>query len=55
MNAGILLGKGDGTFQQFEYFAPGIAAFSLAAPDFNQNGRLDLALSTNGAIELLVQ
>jgi hypothetical protein len=46
----ILLGKGDGTFRRGgDYVAGvGIAAYSIAAGDFNHDGKLDLAVANFG-------
>ncbi|PYV68200.1 MAG: hypothetical protein DMG96_37125 [Acidobacteria bacterium] len=40
----LLLGKGDGTFQQQVSFATGIQPVSVAVEDFDHDGRLDLAV-----------
>ncbi len=43
---GVLLGKGDGTFQPAVTYAPGGQdSYSVAAADFNGDGKLDLAVS----------
>jgi hypothetical protein len=39
----VLLGNGNGTFQPAQTFAAGPYTFSLAAGDFNADGKLDLA------------
>ncbi|HXJ89882.1 MAG TPA: VCBS repeat-containing protein [Candidatus Binatia bacterium] len=45
---GVLLGNGDGSFQQEEYLPPlsGDIALSVAAGDFNLDGRLDLIVTS---------
>ncbi len=43
---GVLLGKGDGTFQPAVTYSPGgQSSYSVAAADFNGDGKLDLAVS----------
>ena len=54
-DAGIFFGNGDGTFRPVEYFGFGPVGFSPAVADLNQNGRLDLILSTDTTMQLLVQ
>jgi FG-GAP-like repeat len=46
---GILLGNGDGTFRaSTEYGAGGVETFSVAAGDFNGDGKLDLVVANGG-------
>jgi serine/threonine protein kinase/tetratricopeptide (TPR) repeat protein len=44
-SVGILLGKGDGTFQAAVHYAPGISAVSVGVEDFNGDGIQDLAVA----------
>src|SRR5215469_14008978 len=53
----ILLGNGDGTFQAARKFDAGAAASSIAIADFNGDGKLDLAVTTNsgyGGVSILI-
>jgi hypothetical protein len=43
----ILLGNGDGSFQQHKDFPAGNFVFNLAVGDFNHDGKLDLAVTNN--------
>ena len=43
----ILLGNGDGTFQPPSHYAAGSNPLSIATADFNNDGKLDLAVSTD--------
>jgi hypothetical protein len=44
---GIMLGNGDGTFRPRVNFSTGAQSQDLAAGDFNNDGRVDLAVSLN--------
>jgi VCBS repeat protein len=44
----VLLGNGDGTFQPPATYAVEKGPFSIAIGDFNGDGKLDLAVATNG-------
>ncbi len=46
--ASIFLGKGDGTFQPAQNVAAGVNPTSVAIGDINGDGRLDLAITTEG-------
>src|SRR5262249_55182494 len=50
----LLLGRGDGTFDDEVRFATGPAPDSLFAADFNRDGRLDLAVSNAGSPEVSI-
>ena len=45
----VLLGNGDGTFQQPEHVATGLDPVSLVAGDFTGDGKLDLATANTDA------
>jgi hypothetical protein len=45
----VLLGNGDGTFQEAVNYAAGKAPFSVAVGDFNRDGVLDLAVANYGS------
>ena len=45
----ILLGNGDGAFQQPNHFAAPVGAFALVSGDFNGDGKLDLAVLSSQA------
>jgi hypothetical protein len=47
----VLLGNGNGSFQPARTFATGPYTFSLAAGDFNADGKIDLATANNGGSE----
>ena len=51
-NIGILLGKGNGTFNNQKTFATGYQRdpFVILASDFNQDGHLDLAAIMRGQL-----
>jgi hypothetical protein len=44
----VLLGNGDGTFQSPQSYPVGSGAYGVALADFNQDGQLDIAVSTDG-------
>jgi hypothetical protein len=45
----ILLGKGDGTFEDARNFVAGKNPFSIAVGDFNGDGHLDLVVANHGS------
>lgn len=55
VGTGILLGKGDGTFSTLYNFDYPDFGDGVAVADFNNNGRLDIAATTDSGIVLLVQ
>ena len=46
---GVLLGNGDGTFQDVRYFNAGTAPTALAIGDFNRDGVLDVAAANEAS------
>lgn len=44
----IYLGNGDGTFRQGASYGAGPVAFGIVAADFNNDGKLDLAITNEG-------
>jgi len=51
------LGNGDGTFQTHSDFSAGMFVFDLTVGDFNQDGKLDLAVTNNtnsGTVSILL-
>jgi hypothetical protein len=54
-NVAILLGNGDGTFRPPSHYAAGSNPTSIATADFNHDGKLDLAVSTDfSGVEVLL-
>lgn len=45
----ILLGNGDGTFQNQITYTVGNGPYAIITSDFNKDGRLDLAIANNGS------
>jgi hypothetical protein len=43
----VLLGNGDGTFQKAVAYDTGLFAYAVVAGDFNNDGKLDLAVAVN--------
>ncbi len=50
----VLLGKGDGTFQNPSLYATGSVPFSVKVEDFNGDGFLDLAVANSGSATVSV-
>jgi len=50
----VLLGNGDGTFQTAKYFPAGPNPGSLAAADFNGDGKIDLAAASTSGASLVI-
>jgi FG-GAP-like repeat len=48
-NVGVLLGKGDGTFQNQVTFGAGSFPEGTTVGDFNNDGKLDLAVANNNS------
>jgi len=44
---GVLLGNGDGTFQEVHFFLAGNYASQMVAADFNKDGMVDVAVTNN--------
>jgi hypothetical protein len=55
-NVSVLLGNGDGTFRGRVDYATGTNPFSVAAADFDRDGKLDLAIANKGGstVSLLI-
>jgi hypothetical protein len=51
----ILLGNGDGTFQAPLNYGVGVISYSVAAGDFNNDGRIDVATSGRFTVSVLLQ
>jgi hypothetical protein len=51
---GVLLGRGDGTFQAAVDYPVGIAPYGIASGDFNGDGKLDLVASAGGGATVSV-
>jgi hypothetical protein len=50
----VLLGKGDGTFAEPQYFAVGFPVNGLAVADFNGDGNLDMAVCSGSTVTILI-
>ena len=50
----ILLGNGDGTFQRASQYALDFIALAIAVGDFNRDGILDLAVSSDAGLTVLL-
>jgi hypothetical protein len=50
----VLLGLGDGTFQNPRHFATGAGPFGMTAGDFNGDGKLDLAVANTSGNDVSV-
>jgi hypothetical protein len=53
-NVSVLLGNGDGSFQDARSFAAGSGPRSVAAGDFNGDGLLDLAVAGDSGVSVLL-
>ena len=51
---GILLGDGDGTFQNPIYYDTGAGAEGVTTGDFNRDGKLDLAVVAGQGVDILL-
>jgi len=52
--ASVLLGRGDGTFQDAQSFPADVFAQSIAAGDLNGDGKIDLVLGNSGSADVSV-
>ena len=48
-SAGVLIGRGDGTFQPVVYYDAGSYSDSIATGDFNSDGKTDLAVTNSSS------
>jgi uncharacterized protein (TIGR03437 family) len=53
-NLALLIGKGDGTFAAPVTIPPPAAPFNMVAADFNNDGKLDLAVTTGDGAGLMI-
>jgi hypothetical protein len=53
-NIGVLLGNGDGTFQNPVVYEAGPRPLAVVLGDFNGDGNLDVAVSNNGGADVLL-
>jgi hypothetical protein len=53
-NVSVLLGNGDGTFQEAQNFATGPRPVSVVGGDFNRDGVQDLAVAYRGSVRPVV-
>ena len=54
-NVGILLGDGNGGFGSFSTFSSGVAnAWSIAAADFNGDGKMDVSVAGGSSVGVLL-
>lgn len=54
VGVGVCLGKGNGTFGDAVFYDQGIEHDSVVTGDFNNDGKLDLAVSDQGGISILL-
>lgn len=52
LDVGVLLGNGNGTFQALAVYPVGVSLTGITSGDFNNDAKLDLAVSLNDTIEV---